>query len=54
MATELRVQVTASPAPIPLDFLIKWLKAKAARGVKIEISPVLARRIAAELEEKRA
>lgn len=47
-----RVQVLASPPPIPLEVIILWLRKQATRGVPIWISPLLAQRIAAELEEK--
>ena len=53
MVTTPKLQVIASPAPIPVEVICAWLRRKAAMGVPIRISPLLAQRIAAELEEKR-
>lgn len=52
MVTTPRLQVLASPQPVPLEVVIAWLRKKAAMGVPIRISPLLAQRIAAELEDR--
>jgi hypothetical protein len=44
--------VLASPAPVPLDVICRWLRRAAALGRPVRISPLLAQRIAAELEER--
>src|ERR1043166_5727458 len=41
-----RPLVRASPAPIPLEVICAWLRKKAAAGVPVTISPLLAQRIA--------
>lgn len=47
------IQVLAqTPPPAPIEVVIRWLRKKAAMGTPIRISPLLAQRIAAELEEK--
>lgn len=50
--TTAKLQVLASPAPVPLEVVIHWLRKQASLGKPIRISPLLAQRIAAELEEK--
>lgn len=47
------VLVLAQPAPVPVEVICSWLRKKAAAGVPVTVSPLLAQRIAAELEEKR-
>lgn len=44
------VPVVTDPAPVPVEVLVTWLRKKAAAGVPIRISALLAQRIAAELE----
>lgn len=46
-----RVLVLAQEAPIPVEVICAWLRKKAAAGVPIRISSLLAQRIAAELAE---
>jgi hypothetical protein len=46
------VLVLASPAPIPVEVIVTWLRRKAAMGVPVTVSPLLAQRIAAELAQR--
>lgn len=46
-----KLQVTGPP-PVPLEVVIAMLRKGAASGVPVRLSPLLARRIAAELEGK--
>ena len=48
-----RPLVLASPAPVPIDVICLWLRKQAAKGRPIRISPLLAQRIVAEIEETR-
>lgn len=49
-ARPLQVLASTQP-PVPMSVVCLWLRKKAAMGVPVIISPLLAQRIAAELEE---
>lgn len=45
-----RLQVLASPRTVELETVIRWLRKQASLGKPVRISPLMAQRIAAELE----
>lgn len=56
MVMTAKLQVLASPAPVPVEVICRWLREEARRAMlaerSMELSPLTALRIAAELEAR--